>query len=149
MNKKTPAHQDQLESLLDGLKRHQLKITPTRKLILESLLKNHGPFSAEDIQKRFIKKDHDLATIYRNLQSLEEAGILHRCEFGDGIARYELVDPDHDHHHHHLICRKCKKIEVVDACELEPTIHQFVKKHGFADVSHILEFFGVCPDCQG
>ena len=137
-----------LDELFQTLKKNQLKLTPPRKLIVEILLENHGPFSAEDIQTKFIKKTCDLATVYRTLTSLEEAQIIRRCEFGDGIARYELIDPHHSHHHHHLICKECKKVEVIDACELENTINKFAKKRGFTNISHILEFFGTCPNCQ-
>jgi Fur family ferric uptake transcriptional regulator len=137
-----------LEQLYDVLKQNQLKLTPPRKTILEGLLKNHGPFSAEDIHSKFAKKSFDLATVYRNLISLEEAKIIRRCEFGDGIARYELVGPEADHHHHHLVCKDCKKVEVIDLCEMEETINRLAKKKGYKQVSHILEFFGTCPNCQ-
>jgi len=142
------AHQITIDELFVEMKKNNLKLTPPRKLILEALLKNHGPFSAEDIQTKFIKKTCDLATVYRTLTSLEEANIIRRCEFGDGIARYELLDPKHGHHHHHLICKECKKVEVIDACELEKSINSFAKKRGFTNISHILEFFGICPNCQ-
>ena len=137
-----------LEELFGALKKNSLKLTPPRKVILEGLLKNHGPFSAEDIYSKFAKKACDLATVYRTLISLEEASIIRRCEFGDGIARYELVGAEDGHHHHHLICKDCKKVEVIDLCEMEETIDRFAKKKGFTGVSHILEFFGTCPDCQ-
>src|ERR1700745_3455318 len=95
-----------LNYYLQEMKEHELKVTPARKVIIESLLKNHGPFSAEEIQKKFIKKKSDLATTYRALTSLEEVKLLRRCEFGDGIARYELADHTEEHHHHHLVCKE-------------------------------------------
>jgi Fur family ferric uptake transcriptional regulator len=136
-----------LEQLYERLRSHQLKLTPPRKLILAALFNQHGPFSAEDLFSRFTKKNCDLATVYRTLSSLEEAKIIRRCEFGDGVARYELSDPDHAHHHH-LICNQCKKIEVIDLSTIEDSIDRAAKKTGFKHVSHILEFFGICPDCQ-
>ena len=141
-------HSHELEELFQVLKKNNLKLTPPRKLIVEALLNNHGPFSAEDIQKKYIKKTCDLVTVYRTLSSLEEAQIIRRCEFGDGVARYELIDLHHDHHHHHLICRECKKVEVIDDCEIEDTIKSIAKKRAFTNISHILEFFGTCPNCQ-
>ena len=146
MNAKT--HEITLERLVQELRNNKLKLTPPRKLILETLMINHGPFSAEELQKKYIKKKCDLVTVYRTLTSLEEAHIIRRCEFGDGIARYELVDLHDEHHHHHLICRSCKKVEVIDACELEKTVNALAKKMGFTDISHLLEFFGLCPNCQ-
>jgi Fur family ferric uptake transcriptional regulator len=144
---KKKSHHLTIEMLLTELKRNKLKLTPPRKLVLETLLANHGPFSVEELQTNFIKNTCDLATVYRTVTSLEEINLVRRCEFGDGIARYELVDPNH-HHHHHLICKQCKSVEVIEACELEKSINQLAKKRGFSNISHILEFFGVCPNCQ-
>jgi Fe2+ or Zn2+ uptake regulation protein len=135
-----------LTHLLEALKSHQLKITGPRKTILQALVDDHGPFTAEEVHKKIGRRICDLATVYRSLTSMEEAGILRRCEFGDGTARYELAEGE-GAHHHHLICRKCKRVEVVDDCELE-AIDKFARKRGFTDVSHILEFFGTCPACR-
>ena len=74
--------------------------------------------------------------------------MIRRCEFGDGIARYELAESDLNHHHHHMICNQCKKVEVLDLAHVEESIDRAAKKSGFKGISHILEFFGICPDCQ-
>jgi Fe2+ or Zn2+ uptake regulation protein len=137
-----------LLSLYDELKKNKLKLTEPRKLIVEALFENHGPFGAEELHEKFLKTECDLATVYRTLTSLELAKVLNRCDFGDGVARYELIDLEHAHHHHHLVCTKCKKVEVIENCEIENTIDRFAKKRGFKEVSHRLEFFGLCPKCQ-
>jgi Fur family ferric uptake transcriptional regulator len=147
MAKKTKAPELTLESLLESLKSNGLKLTPPRKIILGTLLKSHGPFSAEEIYKNFAKKTCDLATVYRNLTHLENAKMIRRCDFGDGVARYELIHSDHDHHHH-LICKGCKKVEILDLCEMENLLNLYVKKYDFKNVTHILELFGTCPNCQ-
>jgi Fur family ferric uptake transcriptional regulator len=147
MEKKQSHEQKQFSSILEDIRRSQLRITEPRKAIVQALLRDHGPFTAEEIHHHISKKVCDLATIYRSLNSLEEAGFVKRCEFGDGSARYELADRSGDHHHHHIICKGCKKIEVLEDCELEE-IDRFAKKRGFSDISHSLEFFGTCPQCR-
>ncbi len=137
-----------LETLFQEMKKNHLRMTGPRKMIIEALFENHGPFTAEEIHKKFIRSSCDLATIYRCLVSLEQAGLVRKCEFGDGFARYELANNDQSHHHHHLICTECKKVEIVEECEIESHIDRFAKKRGFTSVSHMLEFFGICPDCQ-
>jgi Fur family ferric uptake transcriptional regulator len=137
-----------LEELFEALRKNDLKLTLSRKAILSALLKNHGPFSAEDLHAKFLKKTCDLATVYRTLTSLEEVKMIRRCEFGDGVARFELTGPNQSHHHHHLVCTDCKKIEVIDLSDMEESIDLVARKKGFKEVSHILEFFGTCPDCQ-
>ena len=138
----------ELEKVFLELKKNHLKLTEPRKVIIEALHENHGPFSVEEIHQRFAKTSCDLATVYRTVTSLENARLLKRCEFGDGIARYEWLDQDAAHHHHHLICIECKKVELVEECELESSMDRVAKKRGFKNVSHLLEFFGVCPTCQ-
>jgi Fur family ferric uptake transcriptional regulator len=145
---KKKAEHGKLENVFAELKRNKLKLTEPRKLIVEALFENHGPFGAEDLHEKFLKEECDLATVYRTLASLEQAKVINRCDFGDGVARYELLDIDESHHHHHLICTGCKKIEVIDHCEVDHSIDRFAKKRGFKEVSHRLEFFGICPNCQ-
>ena len=135
-----------IDEVLVDLKKTDLKLTVPRKAILQALVDEHGPFTAEEVHKRIPRRICDLATVYRALASLEEVGILRRCEFGDGSARYELCEQGKGQHHH-LICKKCKKVEIIDECELAG-VDRVAQKRGFSDVSHILEFFGFCPDCK-
>jgi Fur family ferric uptake transcriptional regulator len=146
MEKKSVA-KEKLSELLEGMRRAQLRVTEPRKAILQILLGDHGPFTAEEIFQQIPKRVCDLATIYRSLNSLEEVGFVRRCEFGDGSARYEMGELKDEHHHHHVICRKCKRIEVLDDCELKE-IDRFAKKLGYSGISHSLEFFGFCPKCK-
>ena len=141
-----PASRQALQSIIDELKKSHLKVTEPRKAVLQALSADHGPFTAEELHKRVTKRVCDLATIYRCLSSLEKAGLIKRCEFGDGAARYEITRQA-DQHHHHVICNECKKIEVLDDCELDG-IDKFARKRGFSEVSHSLEFFGICSSCK-
>lgn len=136
-----------MEDALASLKKAELKLTSPRKAILQALVDEHGPFTAEEVHKKVGRRVCDQATIFRTLASLEEVGILRRCEFGDGSARYEISDRP-GHHHHHLICKKCRRVEMIEDCELEG-LDRLAQKRGFTEVSHILEFFGLCPDCKG
>jgi Fur family ferric uptake transcriptional regulator len=63
---------------------------------------------------------------------------------GDGITRYELKG---EHHHHHVVCKRCKLVKPIDKCGIT-VIESWVKKMGYTDVAHRLEFFGICPHCQ-
>ena len=90
----------------------------------------------------------DLATIYRSMHMLEGMGMVKRYDFGDGIARFELVAEGEDDHHHHLICRECSKIVEIDECFPSEFEAQIAAASGYREVSHKLEFFGVCPTCR-
>jgi Fe2+ or Zn2+ uptake regulation protein len=135
-----------MTALIAGMKRSKLRVTEPRRAILELLMVEHGPFTAEEIHKRLGRKGCDQVTVYRCVTSLEKAGLIARCEFGDGAARYELVEKG-NFHHHHVVCRRCKKVETLDDCDLQD-INRFARGLGFSDVTHSLEFFGTCPTCK-
>ena len=139
-------HSHSLDSYVESLRKANLRVTEPRLAIIQALLKKHGPFTVEEIQGNITQEACDLATIYRTLASLEKAALVKRCDFGDGSARYELKGQE-DHHHHHVICKGCKKVEVLDDCELE-AIDSFAQKRGFTEITHSLEFFGICPSCR-
>ena len=125
------------------LKEAKLSNTKIRKSILEFLMQNHGPFSIDDIHKQIANGDY--ATVYRCIKKFEEHEIVKKCDFGDNISRYEYKDSDH--HHHHIMCRNCQKITTVEYCFLRE-MEKMLTDQGYKDVSHTLEFFGICQDCQ-
>lgn len=134
-----------LEQAVAELKNVGLRVTAPRRAILKVLIESHGPFTVEEIHLKISKRLCDQATVYRCLTSLVDVGMARRCEFGDGSARFELAEDGE--HHHHIVCKLCKRVEIIDDDEIEK-IDQFARRRGFSDVSHILEFFGTCPQCQ-
>lgn len=137
-----------LAELTDQLRKQSRKITGPRQAILDVLRRHAHPLTNREIHQALGKSDCDLATIYRNMHTLEKMGLVKRFDFGDGTARFELIHGGGDSHHHHLICTGCSMVVEVDECfpaELENAIAQ---RHGFSHVRHTLEFFGLCPRCQ-
>ncbi len=133
-----------LESLTQRLREVGLKATKARVSILELLSKEHGPFTVEEIAAKLAKKKRsfDLVTLYRCLAAMENLSLLTRCDFGDGSSRYEL----HHSHHHHIICRQCQRIQALNHCPFENLSTKFPIA-GFTQISHRLEFFGLCDRC--
>jgi Fur family ferric uptake transcriptional regulator len=137
-----------IETLQERVRAAGMKITQQRMQLLEILLHHPEPISADDIFQRFGKKSAgmDLVTIYRILKKFEEVNLVTRLEFGDGIARFELT-LESGHHHHHVICRNCQKVEPLHLCNLDVHL-KTVEAMGYAQVSHRLDFFGLCSRCQ-
>ena len=133
-----------MDKAIAALRAKQLRITEPRRLILGALIAEHGPFSMEDIHRLVKKNGCDLVTVYRTLPVLEDAGLVRRCDFGDGAARYEF---NHGDHHHHVICRRCQKVETLDLCVVD-ALERLVKERGYSEITHQLELFGICPACQ-
>jgi Fur family ferric uptake transcriptional regulator len=141
----------ELKKALEILNRSQHRNTKTRQALLQTLLKLKGPFSAYDVLDALPRKGRranmDLVTIYRNLRVFEEVGLVCRADFSDDMARYLISEPGHDHHHHHIVCRSCNVIQAIDFCIVEAQ-EQILKKLGFKDISHRLEFSGLCAACS-
>jgi Fur family ferric uptake transcriptional regulator len=79
---------------------------------------------------------------------LEEMGMVKRFDFGDGAARFELVGEGDDGHHHHLVCTRCAEVVEIDECFSGEIESRIAAANGFKSVTHKLEFFGICPECQ-
>ena len=86
-----------------------------------------------------------LATVYRTLQRLAEAGEVDMLRSEDGEAIYRRCS---DTHHHHLVCRTCGATVEVEGPAVERWTSSIAGEHGYSDVSHNLEIFGTCPDCR-
>lgn len=103
--------------------------------------------SAQDIHAamRAAGASVGLATVYRALQTLVEAGTADVLRAAAGQAVYRECGSTH---HHHLVCRSCGKTIEVQGPAVETWAAEMAAQHGFADVSHTLELVGICSDCQ-
>lgn len=136
---------EELKRALAVLEQASMRLTQPRIAILKALIADHGPFSVDEVRSLAGSKDLDRVTVYRCLTAFEEIGLVRRCEFGDSTSRYEYSGGEH--HHHHVVCKRCRKTENVEECIPKALVNS-IRSMGYADVSHSLEFFGVCKKCQ-
>jgi Fur family transcriptional regulator, ferric uptake regulator len=134
--------------LEDRLRKEAHKLTGPRQAILNLLRLSAHPMSVKEIFAALPKRECDLATVYRSLRLLEQMGIVKRFDFGDRTARFELLGEGDDGHHHHLVCTRCAGIVELDECFMTDLEEQIAVRNGFKAVTHKLEFFGLCPQCQ-
>ncbi|WP_046115393.1 ferric iron uptake transcriptional regulator [Aquincola tertiaricarbonis] len=132
----------------DGLRRIGLKATVPRLRILELL--RAGPerhLSAEDIHRRLLSLGLDvgLATVYRVLSQLEQAGIVSRSVFETGKAVFEI---DEGSHHDHLICVQCGEVDEFYDPLIEKRQAAIAQERGFELQQHRLSLFGRCARCR-
>ena len=137
-----------LPSLADRLRRQSRKFTGARQAILEVLRHHAHPLSIKEIFAELPKGDCDLATVYRSMHLLEKMGMVKRFDFGDGAARFELLAEGEDGHHHHLVCTRCSGVIEIEECLMQDLEEKIAYRNGFKAVTHKLEFFGICPECQ-
>jgi Fur family ferric uptake transcriptional regulator len=132
------------KTIIRGL---NVKVTDQRLLILKSLHKGMGHVTAQEMYEVVRKKDSNIgfATVYRFLKKLANSGYVTEIRMGGLPARYELKS---SHHHDHLTCTQCSKVCEFENTEIEELQDSVAKKFGFILSSHILELYGLCPDCQ-
>ncbi|NCN27453.1 transcriptional repressor [bacterium] len=134
-----------LNEVLDQLREVGLKRTQARRAILDLLVREHGPFSSEEIHAKLKSHGCDLVTVYRNVIALEKVSLIRRCDFGDRVYRYEINDSHDDHHH--VVCAKCSGVTVIDYC-IPKKVLDSLKKKGYQNLECRLEIFGLCPQCS-
>jgi len=128
------------------LRRGGYRITPQRQLVLESVERlGHGTPEEILTEVQRTATGVNLSTVYRNLEVLEEVGLVTHAHIGHGAPTYHSVD---DHVHIHLVCDKCGTVESVDATIADPFLDELRTRTGFVtDVSHVA-LHGTCSGCS-
>lgn len=106
-------------SCIQTLKERGHRITSQRTTISLIIPEAERHLTVEDIFKRVKEKNPkvDCFTIFRNLNLMQESGLVTKTDVGDGIYRYHPADRGH---HHHLICRNCERVLDLEEEALEP-----------------------------
>jgi Fur family ferric uptake transcriptional regulator len=128
------------------LRRGGYRITPQRQLVLEAVGRlRHGTPEELLAEVQRTASGVNLSTIYRNLEVLEEVGLVTHAHIGHGAPTYHSVD---DHVHIHLVCDRCGAVQSLDAGIAEPFLNDLRDATGFVtDVSHVA-LHGTCRDCN-
>ena len=140
--------QARLDELTTRLREGGNRLTPQRMAVLKILAASEGHPSVEQIYER-VKVDFpmtSLATIYKTVTLLKEMGEVLELGFSHDSNRYDGHKP---YPHPHLICTKCKNIVDPEVATLSGLPQEVADVSGYQIVSHRLDFFGICPQCQG
>jgi Fur family ferric uptake transcriptional regulator len=104
--------------------------------------------SAQEIHEE-LRRSGDgtgLTTVYRTLQNLVDAGEVDVVRTSSGEAVYRrCASADH---HHHLVCRRCGRTVEIEGPTVESWAERIATEHGFSDLSHTVEIFGLCGQCS-
>jgi Fur family transcriptional regulator, peroxide stress response regulator len=85
-----------------------------------------------------------MGTVYHNLKLLAEAGNIKEIEIPGSFSRFDGAVQDH----YHFRCEKCGCLFDLDQ-SVDHTMEAIIaEKTGFKVKRHILEFIGLCLDCQ-
>ena len=134
--------------LRQAVKARGLRETSQREAVLAYLVKTAGHLSQEEIHQG-LRTDHrgvGRATVFRTLKLLEEAGLVSRVTFADGLPRYEYSrgGPPHDH----LICVHCGTVQEFSSPAIERLQARAAASRRFDVLWHRLDLFGRCARCR-
>lgn len=143
--------EERIERIKQELHSHNYKLTPQREATVRVLLEHEDDhLSAEDVYLLLKEKSPEigLATVYRTLELLNDLNIIHKLNFGDGVARYEFRAEGAERHHHHLICVQCGAVDEIMEDLLKNVEHKVEENFNFKILDHRLIFHGICHRCQ-
>ncbi len=119
-----------------------------RQAIIECLAGTDAHPSAEWIYNELKPSypDLSLATVYRNLKELCEAGDVTSVGTVDGHERFDgCTEP-----HVHAVCTACGRVtDLWDVPIPEKTVKQAKNAAHFADAVPSLMIIGICEECAG
>ena len=130
------------------LKKHGLKFTKNREVILEQFMCAKYALSYKDIDE-LISKKLDKVTVYRTLKSFQEAGLIHEVMDGSSIDKYALCHSSsctsHQHHdaHVHFKCDDCEKTFCLD----DVVVPSLNLPQGFKTQTQTTFLNGTCDTC--
>lgn len=129
------------------LRERGLRVTEHRIAVLQAV---SGAKTALTVQAIFdnLREKYmiDQATVYRNLNSLHEEGLLRRSDYNHGHAHYELEGGEPSHQ---IICSTCETIEKIDGVNIDDVVKKMIKKSTkFKKIAtHSIEIYGYCKKC--
>jgi Fur family transcriptional regulator, peroxide stress response regulator len=122
-----------------------IRVTPQRLAVYEVLCESGGHLSAETIFQRVraAQPSLSLATVYRTLEMLRDAGLAVEGRLGDSRNFYETnVEP-----HFHLVCIGCHTVRDLDPEQAVQLQREVAERSGYRIRWSRLEFYGSCADC--
>jgi Fur family ferric uptake transcriptional regulator len=121
-------------------------MTRQRRVILDELRRAEVHPTADELYARVRRRlPHiSLATVYRNLDVLSEAGEARKIELAGQQRRYDgCTEP-----HQHVRCLRCGRIDDVAATPMPTLLRRVHDELGYEIVDFRLEFVGICPACR-
>jgi Fur family transcriptional regulator, ferric uptake regulator len=131
----------------EALRERGVRPTPQRVRVAVELMRETDDVTAQELHARLRKRGDrlGLATVYRTLSLLADAGAVDTLSHHPGELCYRWCGDDH---HHHLVCSTCHRVVEVGECELDPWLEDLSARHGFVLTGHRLELAGVCATCR-
>ncbi len=128
------------DPLLSRCLAKNIRMTSQRQIIIKVIEESDDHPDVDQLYLRSVELDNtiSIATVYRTVKLLEEAGLIERLEFGDGRSRYEEAGE----HHEHLVDIETGEVHEFYNEELETLKTEIAREMGYDLIDHRLELYG-------
>ena len=128
------------DTLLSRCLAKNIRMTSQRQIIIQVIEESDDHPDVDQLYLRSVELDNtiSIATVYRTVKLLEEAGLIERLEFGDGRSRYEEAGE----HHEHLVDIETGEVHEFYNEELETLKMEIAREMGYDLIDHRLELYG-------
>ena len=128
------------DPLLSRCLSKNIRMTSQRQIIIQVIEESDDHPDVDQLYLRSVELDNtiSIATVYRTVKLLEEAGLIERLEFGDGRSRYEEAGE----HHEHLVDIETGEVHEFYNEELETLKTEIAREMGYDLIDHRLELYG-------
>lgn len=125
-----------------------LRLTSIRRQVLELVWGSHAPVKAYDVleQLRRINPRAVPPTVYRALEFLQNAGLVHRIESLNAFVGCGM--PAEPHVGQFLICIQCGAVAEINAPKITRLLNEQAAQLGFTTGQQLVEIKGLCPQCS-
>ena len=127
------------DPLLSRCLAKNIRMTSQRQIIIQVIEESDDHPDVDQLYLRSVELDNtiSIATVYRTVKLLEEAGLIERLEFGDGRSRYEEAGE----HHEHLVDIETGEVHEFYNEELETLKTEIAREMGYDLIDHRLELY--------
>jgi Fur family ferric uptake transcriptional regulator len=141
-----PARAGDLDAAVDLLRFRGLRLSASRRLVLEALFAAGRPATAEEIASGMYGRLPccDLASVYRNLETLEELGLVRHMHLGHGPGLYAPAADDDEY----VACERCGRSEAVSRDVLRSVRAAVREAVGYEPRFSHFPLTGLCPVCK-
>ena len=133
------------QDVLKHLREKGVRITETRKAVIDFIIQSHDHPSADMIYQALLPAfpNMSLATVYNNLKVLIDEGFVSELKVrNDTTTYYDFMG----HQHLNVICEKCGRIADMDL-DLPDVQQEAADQTGYQITKSQMVVYGICPDC--
>jgi Fur family transcriptional regulator, ferric uptake regulator len=133
-----------IEDVFDALRVEGHRVTTPCRLVLEALFRADGPISALHIVEDTPVEGFEPSSAYRNLERLEQMGVIRHVHLGHGPGLYMLVGSGEKEF---LLCECCDEVKSVEPFELHRVREQIERDFGYRARFGHFPIVGLCATC--